>query len=93
MVPDLSNHFRKFISIKVRLFDFRTKNRTQHKQVILLNPNYINSFKDSFSLADWNFILDDDPENLYSNFLKGGTAPQTSFLTVYAFFSKTTTHW
>ena len=29
----------------------------------------------------------------YSRTLKGGTAPQTNFVTVYAFFSKITTHW
>ena len=75
MVTDLSDHFPNFISIKDSRFDLKTKRKTQHKQVRQLKPNNIYGFKNSLSLVNWSFVLDDDdPENSYSNFLQKTTS-------------------
>ena len=74
MVTDLSDHFPNFISIKDSRFDPKNKHKTKYKQVRQLKPNNINGFKNSLSIVNWNFVLDDnDPNNSYSNFLQKTT--------------------
>ena len=74
LVTDLSDHFPNFISIKDSRFDPKNKHKTKYKQVRQFKPNNINGLKNSLSIVNWNFVLDDnDPNNSYSNFLQKTT--------------------
>ena len=71
LVTDLSDHFPNFISIKDFRFDPKNKHKTKYKQVRQHKPYNTNGFKNSLSIVNWNFVLDDnDPNNSYSNFLQ-----------------------